>query len=253
MKRFVAVTLGLLLASFIPVASLAKGKAGREAEMMRTMRAVLAQTKDPRQVAGLLSNHGARFIGYQENKVTFVYTGDRVVPAQSVTKSVGPDFLPVVAVKNPAGAVRPDAGDKTDFTLTLWLYEWQNYDNTYTEQAVVNGYWSATEYPWLDQPADVIDVRWIVGDVVYLSSQPYDGVMRDQHTNGIASYTVADQVRNWDLYVNFKPVSSSVYGKWSNVFANYTHTWWGRAQKGSGVPRRSRNPRSFLCCLQGSA
>lgn len=225
MKRFVAVTLGLLLASLIPVASLAKGKADREADIMRTMREALAQTSDPRQVAGLLSNHGARFIGYQENTVTFVHTGDRVVPAQSVTKTVGPEFVPLLAVKRPAGdVITPDAGNKTDFTLTLWLYEWKNTDGTYTEQAAINGYWSGTEYPWIDQPADVIDVRWIVGDLVYLSSYPYDGVMRDQHTLGIASYTVDDQVRSWDLYVNFKPVSSSVKGKWTNVFANYTHT-----------------------------
>jgi type II secretory pathway pseudopilin PulG len=226
-KRFVAALLGLLLVAAVPAASMAYGKANREAEMTRVMRSVLAQTKDPQQVAQLLSEHGARFVGFRESTVTFAHTGDAVVPVQSTQKAIGPDFNPSVTERKITTGITPMAGNKADLTLTMWLYEWQNYDGTFTEQTILNGRWSATEYRWMDDPADVIDVRWIVGDLVYLSSAPYDGVQRDQHTQGIASFTVDDQVADWDLYVNFRPVSPAVYGRWTNVFANYTHTWWG--------------------------
>lgn len=195
--------------------------------MARIMRGVLRQTRDPQQVAQFLSRHGARFVGYQESTVSFVYTGDSVVPTRSTTRTVGPDFKPSASEHAHAEEIKPFAGEKADLTLMLWLYEWRNNDGSYTEQAIINGSWSATEYSWIDDPIDVIDVRWIVGDLVYLSSTPYDGVQRDQHTQGIASFTVGDQVRDWDLFVNFRPASSSVHGRWTNVFLNYHHTWFG--------------------------
>lgn len=230
--------LGLLLA-VIPAASMAYGKANREAEMTRTMRGIFAKSNDPRQVAQLLKQQGVRFLGYRQNTVTYMNTGKAVVPARSRTEAIGPDFRPIISETKAAGIIEadgngaaidgisPTAGEKVDLTLTLWLYEWRNQDGTYTEQAYINGRWSSTEYRWLDDPVDVIDVRWIVGDVVFSSSTPYDGVQRDQHTNGIASYTVGDQVQDWDLYVNFRPTSPNVYGRNSNIFINYTHTWWG--------------------------
>lgn len=216
------VILGLLLASAIPVAGMAQGKARREAEMASTMRGILSGSKDPQQVARLLQEHGARFLGYQETRITFAYTGESVQPTQSATRTVGPGLEHQVVSQSLGAGVSPLGGEKTDLTLTLWLYEWLNQDGTYTEQAVISGHWSDTEYSWLDDPADVIDVRWTVGDLVYLSSTPFDGVRRDQHTNGIASFTVNDQVASWDLFVNFKPVAPGVYGKWTNIFANYT-------------------------------
>lgn len=228
MRRIAAIALGLVLVSAIPAASIAQGTAGREAEMARAMRGILAQTGEPRQVAALLARHGAHFTGYQQTRVTFAYTGEAVVPTQAVTTSVDSTFLTVRSgMDSLATEIQPLAGQKTDFTLTMWLYEWRNRDGTYTEQVVLNGYWTETEYPWLDDPLDVIDVRWIVGDLVYLASHPFDGVQRDQHTNGIASFTVSDQVGSWDLFVSFKPVSSAVHGRWTNIFANFTHTWWG--------------------------
>jgi hypothetical protein len=226
-KRFVAVVLGLLLVSVLPAASMAHGKAAREAEMARTVRTILTQSKDPRTVAQALSRNGARFAGYRQTTVTFVYDGKSVVPARSVSTVVGPDFQPAVTETAPAGQIRPMAGEKADLTVTMWLYEWRNSTGTFTEQAIISGHWSSTEYSWIDDPNDVIDVRWIVGDLVYLSATPYDGVQRDQHTNGIASFTVNDQIADWDLFVNFRPTSSAVYGRWTNVFVNYTHTWWG--------------------------
>ena len=218
--------LGLLLA-VIPAASMAYGKANREAEMSRVMRSIIASSKDPRQVAQLLKQKGARFMGYRQSTVTFVNTGEAVVPLRSRTEAVGPDFRPTMTERAPAAGVSPMAGEKADLTVTMWLYEWRNSNGTFTEQAYMNGRWSSTEYRWLDDPVDVIDVRWIVGDLVFVSSTPYDGVQRDQHANGIASYTVNDQVQDWDLFVNFRPTSQSVYGRWTNVFVNYTHTWWG--------------------------
>lgn len=227
MKRLIAVGLGLLLATLIPAASMAQGKANREADMARTVRGILAKNKDPRYVAKLLSKHGARFLGYRQNTVSFVHTGDTVVPARSTVTNVGPDLQAAVTEQALADEVRPLAGEKADLTMTMWMYEWRNSSGTYTEQMILSGSWSATEYSWIDEPRDVIDVRWIVGDLVYVSSSPFDGVQRDQHTNGIASFTVDDQVRSWDLFVNFRPTSSSVYGRWTNVFFNYHHTWWG--------------------------
>lgn len=223
MKRFAAVVLGLLLA-VIPAASMAYGKA-RVADMNRTIRDIFAQTKDPRQVAQLLNQHGARFVGYRQNTVTFVNTGEAVVPMRSRAEAIGPDLRPTVTEHIDPAGISPMAGEKVDLTVTMWLYEWQNQNGTFTEQAYINGRWSSTEYRWLDDPVDVIDVRWIVGDLVYVSSTPYDGVQRDQHTTGVASYTVGDQVQDWDLFVNFRPTSPGVYGRWTNVFVNYTQAW----------------------------
>ncbi len=226
-KKLVAMLLGLLLASLVPAASMAGGKASTEAAMARNVRRILSETRDPQRVAMLLERAGARFLGFQEASVTFVYTGDRVIPVRTGVRTVGPDLRQQVSQSGLSGDAGLMAGEKVDLTLMLWLYEWQNRDGSFTEQAAVSGYWSDTEYSWIDDPQDVIDVRWIVGDLVYLSSQPFDGVQRDQHMQGVASFTVDDQVEAWDLFVNFRPVSSDVYGKWTNVFANYTHTWLG--------------------------
>lgn len=226
-KRLVAVVLGLVLASAIPAAGLAQGKANREAEMAGTMRTILAGVKDPRSVAAALSDHGARFLGYQQTTVTFVYDGKTVSADRSATTTVGADLRRSVSSRVLGNGIRPEAGEKADLTMTMWLYEWRNAGGGYTEQALVTGHWSSTEYSWIDDPTDVVDVRWIVGDLVYLSSSPSSGMQRDQHTQGIASYTVGDQVENWNLFVNFRPTSSAVYGRWTNVFVNYTHTWWG--------------------------
>lgn len=227
MKRFAAILLGLILVSAIPIAGMAEGKAQREEEMTRTVRSILRTTREPARVARLLDRQGARFLGYQASTVTFVYNGETVLPARSTVTTVGPGLDAKSTTTAMPGDVHISAGEKADLTLTLWLYEWRNRDGSYSEQAVISGYWSETEYTWIDDPQDVIDIRWIVGDLVYLSSQPFDGVERDQHTQGIASFTVPDQVANWDLFVNFKPVSSTVHGRWTNIFANYTHTWWG--------------------------
>ncbi|HYG57896.1 MAG TPA: hypothetical protein VD902_07500 [Symbiobacteriaceae bacterium] len=227
MKRFIAVGLGLLLATLIPAASLAQGKANREAEMARVVKGILAETREPRQVARLLSKHGARFLGYRQTTVSFVHTGETVVPTRSAVTSVGPDFQTSVSEQAHAEGISPAAGNKADLTMTTWMHEWRNSDGTYTEQMIVSGTWSDTEYSWIDDPADVIDVRWIVGDLVMSSSSPQDGIQRDQSAPGIASFTVGDQVASWDLFVNFRPTSPAVYGRWTNVFFNYPHTWWG--------------------------
>lgn len=227
MTKWAAVVLGLVLAAAMPAAGLAQGRVDRSADMARTMKTILAKGKDPAYVAKALEKEGARFVGYRQNQVTFVNTGEAVVATGSVTTEVGPDLQPTVTRSTQEADIRPMAGEKTDFTMTMWLYEWRNRDGSYSEQAMINGEWSDTEYTWLDDPADVIDVRWIVGDLVYVSSTPYDGVQRDQHTQGIASFTVGDQVDSWDLFVNFRPSSSGVIGKWTNVFVNYTHTWFG--------------------------
>lgn len=227
MARFIAVFIGLFLIGAVPLAGLADGKSRREEEMAQVMRAIMAETRDPAEVSERLGRHGARFVGLQISNVSFVHTDGVVTPTGSTNTVVGPGLRPSVSSQSFGSQVRPMAGDKTDFTLSLWAYEWRNLDGTYTEQSMISGYWTDTEYSWLDEPLDVIDVRWTVGDLVYLSSAPYDGVRRDQHTNGIASFTVPDQVGYWDLFVNFKPVSSAVHGKWTNIFANYTHTWFG--------------------------
>jgi len=191
--RVAALGMGILLALCVPAASLAGGSPVRSPESVQAaVRTALRGGSDPAAAARRLGALGLRVAGYQEV---------RVEPQA--------------------------AGRKADLTLTVWLYEWQNPDGTYTEQAAISGHWRDTEYRLIDAPADVIDVRWTVGDLVYVSSTPFDGVRRDQHTNGIASYTVDDQVKSWDLFVNFRPVATSVYGRWTNLFVNYTHTWLG--------------------------
>jgi len=189
------------------------------------VRSLIRQDRDPQRVAEALAEQTIRLLGFQERRVTFLYDGKEVRPISQELRVAGPDLK--VSVVEQGAEVEPTSGEKADLTLTMWLYEWAMRDGSYREQAVISGYWSSTEYSWIDDPADVIDVRWIVGDVVYLSSAPYDGIQRDQHTLGIASFTVDDQVQAWDLFVNFRPASSNVHGRWSNIFLNYTHTWWG--------------------------
>jgi hypothetical protein len=229
MKRIVAsvaIMLGLCLASVVTVQHLAEGRGLVEVDRTPEVRKVLHASREPGRVAELLAARGIYYAGMRQAKVTFAKVGDQVVVARTVRSASGPDGK-VVQHEEPGMDAGIMAGEKADFTLTMWLYEWRNYNGTYTEQAALTGSWSDTEYGWLDDPVDVIDVRWIVGDLVYLGSTPYDGVQRDQATQGIASFTVNDQVANWDLYVNFRPTSSAVYGRWTNVFANYHHTWMG--------------------------
>lgn len=230
-KRFVAAMLGLLLAAAVPAAGPAQARPAFGADMTQTVRSILKRTQRPQDVARQLAAQGVRFLGYQQRTVTFQKESGGVKPVRSTLVAVGPDFEQAYQDRSLAGDVSLMAGEKADFTMTIWLYEWRDSSGRYTEQAAINGTWRSTEYRWIDDPADVIDVRWTVGDLVYLSSYPYDGVARDQHTNGIASFTVDDQVKSWDLYVNFRPVNGAVYGKWTDIFANYTQTWWVKAQK----------------------
>lgn len=226
MKRMLACVLGVLLLSGMGV-SAAEGPATQEEEVALLVRQAVAADPSPRQVAKALAERRIRFMGFQQKQVTFAYDGGEVRAVESRTTTVGSDLVP----HNQSGGAPPDswvmAGEKADLTLTMWLYEWRRSDGSYREQAMVNGHWSSTEYSWIDDPEDVIDLRWIVGDLVYLSSVPLDGVQRDQHTQGIASFTVNDQISSWDLFVNFRPVSSQAHGRWTNIFLNYTHTWWG--------------------------
>lgn len=194
-SKIAALGLGILLAFCVPAASLAGVRSPAAVE--NAVRVALRGGGDSAAVSDRLEALGLTVVGHQE-----VRTG-------------------------PGHAIDPAAGRKADLTLTMWLYEWQNQDGTYSEQAVISGRWRNTEYRLIDAPTDVIDVRWTVGDLVYVSSTPFDGVRRDQHTNGIASFTVDDQVESWDLFVNFRPVSNGVQGRWTNVFVNYTHTWMG--------------------------
>lgn len=234
MKRVVtsvAIVLGLLMAALVPLhqvegrvrGSAESGVADRALEV----RQILNQTRDPVEVKSRLTDRSIRFLGMRQTTVSFAKEGDQVVVADQEHAYAESDGLVVRQVEPRAGAPGIMAGEKTDFTMTMWLYEWRNNDGTYTEQVALTGAWTSTEHSWMDAPADVIDVRWIVGDLAYLSSTPYDGVQRDQTTQGIASFTVADQIKTWDLFVNFRPTSSAVHGKWTNLFANYHHTWMG--------------------------
>jgi hypothetical protein len=233
MKRIVAsvaIVLGLCVAAFVPLHQVEGRERAPEGvavgDRAPEVRQVLAESKDPLVVKSRLAERSIWFVGMRQVQVTFAKQGDEVVVAKTVRQSAGSDGqLTPLVVKGGEASIM--AGEKADFTMTMWLYEWRNRDGTYTEQAAITGYWSNTEYSWLDDPADVIDVKWIVGDLAYLSSTPYDGIQRDQTSQGVASYTVSDQVQSWDLYVNFRPTSSAVYGKWTNVFANYHHTWMG--------------------------
>lgn len=226
MKRILACVLGILLLSTV-AASAADGPVTQEEEVALLVRSAVKEDPTPRQVAAVLAERGIRFLGFQERQVTFAYDGKEVHQVAARTTTVGPDLVPQREPEARSSDPSALAGQKADLTLTMWLYEWRMSDGTYREQAMINGSWSSTEYVWVDDPADVIDVRWIVGDLVYLSSSPFDGVQRDQHTQGIASFTVDDQIACWDLFVNFRPVSSSVHGRWTNLFVNFSHTWWG--------------------------
>ncbi len=221
---------GILLLSSMTVRA-AEGPATQEEEVALLVRSLIRQDRDPHRVAAGLAERSIHLLGFQEKRVTFLYDGKAVTPVMQEVHTAGPD-LKIAAgdQRDRLAEIEPMAGEKADLTLTMWLYEWLRSDGSYREQAVISGYWSSTEYSWIDDPADVIDVRWIVGDVVFLSSSPFDGVQRDQHTLGVASFTVDDQVSAWDLFVNFRPVSSGVHGRWSNIFLNYTHTWWSRGQ-----------------------
>lgn len=234
MKRIVAsvaIVLGLVMAALVPLHQVeGRVRVPKDAGVVDRapeVRQILAESRDPLVVKRRLAERSIRFVGMRQAQVTFAKQGDQVVVADTMRQSVDESGKVVLQEESASGGPSIMAGEKTDFTMTMWLYEWRNSDGTYTEQVALTGYWSNTEYSWLDDPADVIDVRWIVGDLAYLSSTPYDGVQRDQTSQGIASYTVNDQVRTWDLYVNFRPTSSAVYGKWTNLFANYHHTWMG--------------------------
>ncbi|MFZ5815485.1 MAG: hypothetical protein ACOY93_09325 [Bacillota bacterium] len=228
MKRVLACVLGILLFTSL-TARAAEGPATQEEVVALLVRSITRAESDPRAVAAALGEHGIRFAGFHQRTITLAFDGQEVHVTGDRSRTMGADLVPRGGAVEPAPASDPSvaAGEKTDLTLTMWLYEWRRYDGTYREQTMVSGHWSNTEYSWMDDPADVIDLRWIVGDIVYLSSTPFDGVQRDQHTQGIASFTVDDQVADWDLFVNFRPVSSDVYGRWTNVFVNYSHTWWG--------------------------
>lgn len=234
MKRVVAsvaIVLGLTVAALVPlhqVEGRVRVPVGAEVvDRAPEVRQILAESRDPIIVRSRLAERSIRFVGMRQAQVTFAKQGDQVFVANTVRQNVDENGHVTLQEEYASGGPSINAGEKTDFTMTMWLYEWRNRDGTYTEQVALTGYWSSTEYSWIDDPADVVDVRWIVGDLVYLSSTPYDGVQRDQTAQGIASYTVGDQVRSWDLYVNFRPTSSAVYGKWTNLFANYHHTWLG--------------------------
>lgn len=203
-------------------------------EMRAYMRRVLRQTQDPARVAALLAARGVRFLGYQAVGVRFTRDADgRPTPWLVETVTMGPDLVSTVQQEvlapAPAGQDGPGAlaGRKSDFLLRQWLYEWANQDGTFTEENVTTGTWYSPEWRWMARPADVIDVRWIVGDLAYVAAYPYDGVTFDQQTQGAASFTVDDLVDHWTVFVDFTPASRSVYGKVTNVFANYTHTYLG--------------------------
>jgi hypothetical protein len=231
MKRIVAmvaIVLGLFMAALVPLHQ-AEGRIRTGPDLggldrAPEVRQILAASRDPLVVKQRLAERSIRFVGMRQTHVTFVKQGDQVIVGRRVALSSGPDGK---VEQQADGGPSIMAGEKADFTMTMWLYEWRNRNGTYTEQVALTGAWSNTEYSWLDDPADVIDIRWIVGDLAYLSSTPYDGVQRDQTAQGIASYTVNDQIQTWDLYANFRPTSSAVYGRWTNIFANYHHTWLG--------------------------
>lgn len=234
MRRIVAsmaIVLGLFMAALVPLHQV-EGRVrvpddAGVVDWAPEVRQILAESRDPLVVKRRLAERSIRFVGMRQTQVTFAKQSDQVVVANTVRQAVDGEGKVVLQEESGTGGPSIMAGQKTDFTMTMWLYEWRNRDGTYTEQVALTGYWTSTEHSWMDAPADVIDVRWIVGDLAYLSSTPYNGVQRDQTAQGIASYTVDDQIRSWDLYVNFRPTSSAVYGKWTNIFANYHHTWMG--------------------------
>lgn len=224
MKRVLALVLVFLCLSSLSVS--AAEPAAREEEVTLLVRnAVIAAQGDPRLVAESLAEQGIRFLGHQQYTVTYVYDGKEVKAVQTRSVKVGTDLT--VHVEVPLSDPSVLAGEKTDLEVDMWLVEVQLSDGSFREHLFVSGWWSSREYSWIDDPADVIDVRWIVGDIVYVSSNVYDGIQRDQHTQGIASFTVDDQIASWDMSVTFRPVSPDRHGRYSNLFVNYTHTWWG--------------------------
>lgn len=223
-----AVALGLM-----PPGGATAAPAPPEGPAVRALvRQVLRTTHDPARVATLLQARGVRFLGYQALGLRLTGARGGCTPALAETTTMGPDLQPqvAVAVLEEAGGwdgARILAGRKYDFLLRQWLYEWTNADGTLTEETVITGRWLSPEWQWLARPADVIDVRWVVGDLAYVVAYPYDGVQFDQQTQGAASFTVDDLVPDWTLFVDFTPASSSAYGRVTNVFANYTHTYLG--------------------------
>lgn len=203
---------------------------GRGPQMAAYMRRVLRRTQDPAKVSELLAKQNARFLAYQSVTISYVRVNNESVPVELTTVTVGPDLVAQQSTQSllPEGSVDfvdLTAGRKSDFRLRQWLYEWRNRNGTYTEQNVTTGSWSSPEYRWMDNPDDVIDVRWVVGDLAYVRAYPYDGVRFDQQVHGVASFTVDDQVRNWDVFVDFTPTGPDVYGRVTNVFTNYHQIW----------------------------
>ncbi len=197
------------------------------------MRRVLHKTQDPVQVAHLLAKKGVRFQGHQAVGVRFARDAAGVpTPWLIETTTVGADLgiaveRQVLDQAQLGAGVEILAGRKYDFLLRQWLYEWTNADGTFTVESVTTGTWFSPEWRWIARPADVIDVRWVVGHLAYVAAYPYDGVAFDQQTQGAASFTVDDLVTHWTLFVDFTPASNNVYGTVTNVFTNYTHTYLG--------------------------
>lgn len=226
MKRILAYVLVYLCFTSLSV-SAAEAPVSEEEQMAQLLRSTVAARGDPLRVAEALAEQGIRFLGYRKQSVTYWFDGKQVQAVDGPSLTVGPNL--VTRIEEPAASKDPSAlaGNKTDLTVDMWLVESQLSDGSFRQHLFVSGWWSSREYAWIDDPADVIDVRWIVGDIVYVLSEVYDGVQRDQHTQGIASFTVDDQIASWDMTVTFRPTSPAVYGKYSNLFVNYTQMWWG--------------------------
>lgn len=224
-QRVLALAVALALAWAVPAAQGAPRAPGDQQQadaMAAYMRQVLARTRDPAAVAAALDRRGASLLGYQEVRV-WLAPGSEGRPEVERATVLTADALGT----RTSGQVEPAAGRREDFVLRQWLYEWQNGDGTWTEQNVVTGQWLSTEYWWLKHPDDVLDLRWVVGDLVLTVCRPYDGVRSDRQTLGAADFLADDAIGSWTVICDFTPASSAVYGKVTNVFTGYTHTWLG--------------------------
>lgn len=204
----------------------------RGTQIAARVRMLLQETEDPVQVARGLTEAGIRFIGYQALTMDVWDAGDGPVLGAVTRQSMGTDLVPTSRDLTPLTKAKAmffgrPAGRKDDFTLRQWVYEWKEPDGTLREQAAITGAWQAPERWWKARPADVIGVEWVPQDLAYVVARPYDGVHYDQQTLGAASFTVDDSVRRWVLFVDFTPTAPSVYGKVTNIFVNYTHTYLG--------------------------